>query len=112
MNQEAIQNIDPDSVQIVTVTENHEDGKLADQHRLRHANLENNVLTLEVGENPSFGYTPPEKSPLEEIDFQSVLGVKLVNHTTGVETEAQYLADLDQVDETHLHIFTDKSIDK
>jgi hypothetical protein len=50
MNQEAIQNIDPDSVQIVTVTENHEDGKLADQHRLRHANLENNVLTLEVGE--------------------------------------------------------------
>jgi len=110
MSEESIQNIEAADVQTVTVTENHVGGKVADQEHLRRAELEQGVLTLWVGEDPPFGYIPPEECPLEGVNLEDIAHIKVVNHTTGTETQPQWLIGVDPLDGSHLHIFTDKSL--
>lgn len=104
MSQEPSPKIKPESIEFITISEKTTGETLSSHCRIRHAEKNNSTLTVELGKNPSYGYVPPQPSPLANLNLSNIGLIKMVNHTTEMETTPMRLLSMKMIDDSCLHV--------
>jgi len=97
-----------DGINYATITDYSSKKTLADRCRIRHAEVTNSTLRLELGKNSDYGYVPPNPDPLADVNLRDVTLVKMINHSKQTETTPMKVFSIGDLEGDCLFVVTDE----